>query len=156
MTDATVDCSWCGAECEGRFKSTRGEVFCSAAHRDASARAVKALHERDADESRPSLAATVEDFAALREQVDKWDVPAPAMTVSSVTITEYEDCWVAADDDGTWQERAGTAAEALDAVKRRDTKRGEDGTSSVTTVTWAPKTKIGLMVAKALCHRPRR
>lgn len=38
------ECSWCGADIAGvPVRSRRGEVFCSKAHRDASARAVKAL-----------------------------------------------------------------------------------------------------------------
>ena len=42
------DCAWCGAEIKLRRApgSVRGEVFCCRAHRDASARAVRRLHER--------------------------------------------------------------------------------------------------------------
>lgn len=145
-----VECAWCGAECEGKYKSRRGEVFCSAAHRDASARAVKAL--RDQEEAQSSASVTKEDLAEVQKQVREWDVPVSAMTSSLVTITEYETGWEAVGDDG-WRVKTETAAEALMAVQTRDARLAEAGTSSMTTIHWEPTTKSGLMVAEALCHR---
>ncbi len=49
-----VDCAWCGGEVDLAARlitSKRGELFCSRAHRDASARAVRRLHKRE--ESNP-------------------------------------------------------------------------------------------------------
>lgn len=45
-----TDCAWCGAEITDPNppKSVRGEKFCSRAHRDASARAVKNLRNKEA------------------------------------------------------------------------------------------------------------
>ena len=47
MPSEPEPCAWCGAdiELERPPKSRRGEVFCSKSHRDASARAVRQLHE---------------------------------------------------------------------------------------------------------------
>lgn len=47
--DKSDDCAWCGAEIRPCLypvpMSSRGERFCTRAHRDASARAVRRLHE---------------------------------------------------------------------------------------------------------------
>jgi len=47
--DELPECAWCGAEIDGKHPpgSVRGEVFCTRAHRDASARAVRVLLDAD-------------------------------------------------------------------------------------------------------------
>ena len=78
------DCAWCGAEIVNSKPpgSIRGEVFCSVAHRDASARAVKKLRESgangeemghykgaDADAALDAYALDAgSDYATLREE----------------------------------------------------------------------------------------
>lgn len=44
---ALVECSWCGAECEGTFGDRRGDKFCTRSHRDASSRAVANLRAQE-------------------------------------------------------------------------------------------------------------
>lgn len=75
--------------------------------------------------------------------------PGPKKAVHRVIVTETERGWAVTRDGGPVYQ-FDTGAEALAAVKEHDALAAEQGTSTVSVITWEPTTRAGRLVVYAL------